>query len=235
MKSTVDILQYIMGLVLECARTTLGVFPRSTPRLCHKFWAAMRDMSVLRKVPVGHLHARVECSRDDDCRILGVVMCVGANASRVDDLHLGLGLRPYPDVPVSPAVVAQYLRKEQDRWFLENTMVADVLSIPSPGEQICRTARYSAVAMAYQVLRHGPRGGQISVSAARDMKAQWLGQIGHEPQGLTMGEGRLMWASASGQPTTDSAVVFSIKAEELLEAMECIAWLRDTSHIPFPQ
>ena len=75
----------------------------------------MKNMAVIHNVRAGHFCTRFENSRDEDCRVLGVVMCVGANAALVTDMHVGLGLRLYPNVPLSPPIASQYLRQAQSR------------------------------------------------------------------------------------------------------------------------
>lgn len=72
------------------------------------------DMEVMRVVPTRHRHVRFDSVRDDGHRVLGVAMCVGANADRVEDLHVGMGFRPFPEGIASPAVAQKFLRKAQD-------------------------------------------------------------------------------------------------------------------------
>ena len=111
-------------------------------------------------------------------------------------------------------------------------MVADVLSLPSPEAMVRRTARYAAVQLAHVMIRHGSRGAGISSDATRQsMKAQWLDETDNV-SGSTRGSayaGRLVWASADGHPTTNKAVVFSVRVQELLEAMDWLVETRDSA------
>lgn len=119
---------------------------------------------------------------------------------------------------------------------MDNAQVADILSLMDPKQQIRAIARDVSISLAYRDLRHGRRGKSISSEAARSStKSQGLGQIRDHSRGEEWFSGRILWASASGQPTTDRAVVFATSCEELLEAMDRLPIIRDISEIPFPQ